>query len=225
MLLSSIFLTLAACTIGFASAAATPHSLARWSSRHNTLQPIQKRASGQFTYYAVGMGACGQQNVDSDNVVALNTPSWDGGSHCFETVTITINGITMPAQVVDRCESCGPGDLDFSSGLFHSFGGTDAQGVMYGTWSFGSNPAPTTTTTEQPKPSSTSTSTVSSSTSTPPPSTTSDPLNTTSSSSNSSPSPSSTSNAAAPTPTGVLAQSLFVLGDLGELILAGESAK
>lgn len=91
MLLSSVFLTLAACTIGFASAAVTPHSFARWSSRHNALQPILKRASGQFTYYAVGMGACGKQNIDSDfvsnsvifcgmlhsnaeQVVALNTP-------------------------------------------------------------------------------------------------------------------------------------------------------
>lgn len=91
MLLSSVFLTLAACAIGLVSAAVTPHSFARRSSRHNALQPIQKRASGQFTYYAVGMGACGKQNADSDfvsnsaifccvlcsnaeQVVALNTP-------------------------------------------------------------------------------------------------------------------------------------------------------
>lgn len=28
--------------------------------------------------------------------------SWAGGSHCFETVTITINGKTARAQIVDR---------------------------------------------------------------------------------------------------------------------------
>jgi len=223
MLFYPAFLILATCAIGFTAAVVTPHSFARRSSRHNGLQSIQKRASGQFTYYAVGMGACGKQNIDSDFVVALNTPSWAGGSHCFEMVTITINGVTNQAQIVDMCESCGPEDLDFSSGLFHYFGGTDAQGVMYGTWSFGSNPVPTTTTTEQPTPSSTSISTLPSSTSTPPPSTTSEPPNTIGSSS--SPPPSSTSNVAAPTPTGVLAQSLFFLGSLGELVVACGSAK
>lgn len=217
MLLSSVFPILAAFAIGFAFA----HSPVRRASRHNGLQQIQKRASGQFTYYAVGMGACGQQNSAGDFVVALNTPSWDGGSHCFEPVTITINGVTAQAQVVDRCESCGPGDLDFSTGLFHFFGGTDAQGIMFGSWSFGSAPTPTTTTTEQPKPSptSTSTTTVPSSASTPLPSTTSPPPST--SSPGSSPAPSSTSSVAAAVPTGVLAQSLFVLGVLGEFVVAG----
>jgi hypothetical protein len=92
MLFSSLFLILAACAVRFTSAAATPHALARWSSRHTALQPVQKRASGQFTYFAVGMGACGQQNTDNDfvsilpfvcsvlaqphveQIVALNTP-------------------------------------------------------------------------------------------------------------------------------------------------------
>jgi len=212
----------------FTSAAATPHSLPRWSSRHNAPQPIQKRASGQFTYYAVGMGACGKQNSDSESVVALNTANWAGGSHCFEMVTITINGVTNQAQIVDMCESCGAGDLDFSSSLFHSFGGTDAQGVMYGTWSFGSSPVPTTTTTEQPTPSSsstsTNTSTTPSSTSVPPSSTTSGSPTTGTTSSSSSPSPSATSNVTTPVPTGVLGQSLFFLGALGELVLAGGSA-
>jgi len=68
MLLSSLFLTLAACAIGLASAAVTPHALARRSSHHGALQPFQKRASGQFTYFAVGMGACGKQNTDDDFV-------------------------------------------------------------------------------------------------------------------------------------------------------------
>ena len=68
MLLSSLFLILAACAVGFTTA--TPHSLAR-RSYHNAVQPFQKRASGQFTYFTVGMGACGQQNTDNDFVSTL----------------------------------------------------------------------------------------------------------------------------------------------------------
>jgi len=224
MLFSSLILILTACAIGFTSAAATPHALARWSSRHSSLQPLQKRASGQFTYFAVGMGACGKWNTADDFIVALNTPSWDGGSHCFQTITITINGQTTQAQIVDRCESCGPGDLDFSLGLFHHFGGTEAQGVMHGTWNYGGQ-EPSSTTTPKPTPSSTSTSTRPSSTSTPPPSTSSEPPKSSSSSSSSTPPSSSSTNVAAPTPTGVLAQSLFALVDLGGLVVAAGAAR
>jgi len=218
MLFSSLFLVLAVCAIGFTSAAATPHSLAKRSSRHNSLQPFQKRASGQFTFFAVGLGACGKQNTDSDFIVALNTPSWAGGSHCFETVTITINGKTARAQIVDRCVSCGSEDLDFSPGLFHYFGGTEAQGVMHGTWHYGGeepkpDPVPTTTTTTtttKPKPPPTNTNTGPGSTSTPPPPTSSGPSKPSSSSSSSD----------VPAPTGVLAQSLLALGGLGGLVSA-----
>ena len=139
MLLSSLFLILTACAIGFTSAAVAPHALARRSPRHSALQLVQKRASGQFTFFAVGQGACGKQNSDDDfvsvpissavwslnlfatdcrpkhsckSVIAVpDTPfadsaphdqSWAGGSHCFETITITINGKTARAQIVDR---------------------------------------------------------------------------------------------------------------------------
>ena len=68
MLFLSLILALTACAIGFTSATATPHALARWSSRHRSLQPFQKRASGQFTYFAVGMGACGKSNTPDDFV-------------------------------------------------------------------------------------------------------------------------------------------------------------
>jgi len=68
MSFSSLFLIIAACAIGLTSAAVTPHSLAGRSSRHNALQALQKRASGQFTFYAVGLGACGKQNTDDDFV-------------------------------------------------------------------------------------------------------------------------------------------------------------
>ncbi|KAJ2927178.1 hypothetical protein H1R20_g9939, partial [Candolleomyces eurysporus] len=68
----------------------------------NSSQVLAKRESGEFTWFKTGLGACGGHNVDSDYIVAMNTPQWDGGSHCGKPVTITINGKTATATVVDR---------------------------------------------------------------------------------------------------------------------------
>jgi hypothetical protein len=125
---------------------------------------LEKRFDGaRFTYYAAGLGACGKVNAASDFIVALNAAQFDEGSHCFQTITITINGKSTPAQITDRCESCGVGGLDFSSGLFDFFG-SESLGVLTGSWVYGvaasssttSTPTPTWTSTSQPPPSSTS---------------------------------------------------------------------
>ncbi|KAF7972633.1 hypothetical protein HWV62_1482 [Athelia sp. TMB] len=95
--------------------------------------------SGQFTYYAdnTDEGACGGWNKPSDYIVALNAQQFNNGQHCGETVTITVNGKTQSATVVDECMGCGFGGLDFSSGLFSSFADLGV-GELHGTWSFGS---------------------------------------------------------------------------------------
>jgi len=144
-----------------------------WSRRHNSKVDVgaaqqntalEKRFDGaQFTYYAAGMGACGKVNTASDFIVALNAPQFDGGAHCFQTITITVNGKSTQAQITDRCAGCGYGGLDFSSGLFDFFG-SESLGVLRGSWVFGgaatSTPKPTptwtSTSTSQPPPSSTS---------------------------------------------------------------------
>lgn len=36
--------------------------------------PVKRGFTGEATYYATGLGACGQVNVDSDFIVALNSP-------------------------------------------------------------------------------------------------------------------------------------------------------
>jgi hypothetical protein len=124
MLPSSLFLILAACAIGFTSAVVAPHSLPRWSSRHSALQPFEKRASGQFTYFAVGMGACGKQNTDNDfvsiplpfavclliyiphlqQIVALNTPV-NVLLPCMTYLSLTalcVNSLGMEVPIVSR---------------------------------------------------------------------------------------------------------------------------
>jgi len=114
-----------------------------WSRRHSDVvaaqqnTALEKRFGGaRFTYYAAGLGACGKVNAASDFIVALNAAQFDEGSHCFQTITITINGKSTPAQITDRCESCGVGGLDFSSGLFDFFG-SESLGVLTGSWVYG----------------------------------------------------------------------------------------
>ncbi|KAG2041797.1 RlpA-like double-psi beta-barrel-protein domain-containing protein-containing protein [Suillus americanus] len=151
-------------------------------------------ANSRLTYYAVGLGACGTTNQPSDFIVALNSAQFGGGSHCYEMISITVNGLTALAQITDECPGCPFAGLDLSQGLFQFFAPLGS-GVIYGSWSFGSAPAPVPvpisisqpppppTTTSQPPPPPPPTTTW---TPPPPPSTTSSPSPTPSSSSTSS---------------------------------------
>lgn len=166
--------------------------------------------NSRFTYYAVGLGACGITNQPSDFIVALNSAQYGSGSYCFQMITITVNGLTAQAQVTDECPGCPYGGLDFSEGLFEFFSPLGT-GVLTGDWSFGSAPAPAPapTTTSQPPPAPTTTSqppppptTTSTSTPPPPPSTSSSPSPTPSPSSSSTSSSSySTSYSTSATPS------------------------
>jgi len=105
----------------------------------------------QFTYFQDGQGACGSYNTPSDFIVALNSCDYDGGAHCFKTITITINGKSTQAQITDECPGCPCGGLDFSQGLFEFFAPTSV-GELSGSWTYGngvsttSTPLPSTTT-------------------------------------------------------------------------------
>ncbi|KAG1756455.1 RlpA-like double-psi beta-barrel-protein domain-containing protein-containing protein [Suillus paluster] len=114
--------------------------------------------NSRFTYYADGLGACGSTNQPGDFIVALNSAQYGGGQYCNQMITITVNGMTAQAQIVDECPGCPSTGLDFSQGLFQYFAPLSS-GVLYGTWSFGSAPAPSPspTTTWQPPPSPTTT--------------------------------------------------------------------
>ncbi|KAJ7110188.1 RlpA-like double-psi beta-barrel-protein domain-containing protein-containing protein [Mycena epipterygia] len=79
-------------------------------------------------------GACGGTNSDSDFVVALNVPQWNNGANCYKEITITYNGKTTNAQIVDECEHCPYEGLDFSPSLFSFFESTDV-GIIHGAFS------------------------------------------------------------------------------------------
>ncbi|KAI9448483.1 hypothetical protein H4582DRAFT_1766883, partial [Lactarius indigo] len=134
--------------------------------RRHTTHLAKRFANARFTYYVVGLGACGQYNKPSDFIVALNSAQFGGGQYCGKTITITYEGKSTQAVIMDEatipssalgCPGCPYAGLDFSEGLFTFFVSTSV-GTIYGEWVFGSS--------EEPKP----TSTTPKSTSTPPPS-------------------------------------------------------
>jgi len=140
--------------------AADAHHGALTPRRHalnRNANTVEKRAqydNARFTNFAVGQGACGGWNVASDFVIALSIPMYEGGPHCGESVTLTYNGKTAHATVVDECQECPYDAIDLSNGLFEYLvpGGLDV-GQVYGSWSFGSgDPAPPPKTQAPPPP-------------------------------------------------------------------------
>ncbi|KAF5358472.1 hypothetical protein D9756_001903 [Leucocoprinus leucothites] len=103
------------------------------------MQTWKRFSSSRWTFYDVGLGACGKHNVPSDFIVALNSAQFGGGypgPHCFEFITMTYKGKTARAQIMDECPGCPYGGLDLSEGLFKHFDSLDL-GVLSGSWTFG----------------------------------------------------------------------------------------
>lgn len=127
------------------------------SDSDEILYPGRRAANAQFTNFVTGQGACGGFNVASDFVAALNTEQWDNGAHCFAAITITINGKSVQAQIVDECMACGYNNLDLTDGLFSVWADIE-QGALQGEWEYGSDaqpkpistPAPIPKTTQRP---------------------------------------------------------------------------
>ncbi|KAJ6540300.1 hypothetical protein B0H19DRAFT_959871, partial [Mycena capillaripes] len=97
----------------------------------------------RWTFYSTGLGACGGTNSDSDFIVALNQDTFGTvypSKYCYKQITMTYNGKTTTATIVDsvlpRVPGCpSSGGLDLSPGLF-SFFADESVGVIYGDWSF-----------------------------------------------------------------------------------------
>jgi len=113
--------------------------------RHNSLHP--RDGSSRFTYYnaAENEGACGAWHQNSEWVVALPKVQWDNGANCNKEVYITYNGMSAVAKIVDECEGCPWGALDFSESLFGHFVGGEQNnynvGQFFGSWVYGTGPS------------------------------------------------------------------------------------
>ncbi|KAK4151410.1 RlpA-like double-psi beta-barrel-protein domain-containing protein-containing protein [Chaetomidium leptoderma] len=99
--------------------------------------------SGDITYFALGLGACGFDDGGKDqthNIVAVSAQLMgaqsNGNPMCGKSITIKAAGKTIQAMVHDKCPSCAVGDIDGSEKMFlELFGSLDA-GRQKIEWSF-----------------------------------------------------------------------------------------
>ncbi|KAI0266434.1 barwin-like endoglucanase [Gloeopeniophorella convolvens] len=102
-----------------ATATAAPTVISRDTSGVN---------QGQGTFFAPGLGACGQTSQDSDLIVAVSTELFNGfpgagvnpndNPICGKSITAHFQDKSVTVQVVDRCVGCATNDLDFSPAAF-----------------------------------------------------------------------------------------------------------
>ncbi|KZV97967.1 hypothetical protein EXIGLDRAFT_832561 [Exidia glandulosa HHB12029] len=110
--------------------------------------PVEKRQThtGDATFYDVGLGACGVFNVPSDFIVAVGHDFFDtfpgatsnpnNNPVCGRTANASYQGRSIQVKIEDRCEACGPNDLDFSTSAFQALIGPLSIGRAHGmTWS------------------------------------------------------------------------------------------
>ncbi|KAL2152800.1 hypothetical protein VTH82DRAFT_3955 [Thermothelomyces myriococcoides] len=136
MLLPAFTPLLALTATLFGTVSATPIE----SNRNPT--NLAPRASGRFTWYNPGLGACGNWNGDGDLVAALNAADFDpytpngnpnNNSLCGRRLRVSYNGKSVDVTVVDRCPTCNAGDLDLSPAAFEALEPLST-GVIYGSW-------------------------------------------------------------------------------------------
>lgn len=128
------------------SAPAAPQPTKETNNKVDTVQHSTGGSgsfSGELTYYAVGMGACGEDDSGKDqtgNIVAIShlkmgTQS-NGNPMCGQTITIYSNGKSTTATVRDKCMGCAENDIDVSEKVYKELWGDLSTGRSECTWSF-----------------------------------------------------------------------------------------
>lgn len=97
---------------------------------------VPRSRSGEITYYAPGLGACGRTNSGGDMIVAVSASRYDSSSLCGKRIRVTGPKGTVNVKVVDRCAGCAPDDLDLSPTAFKKAVGELGLGRVRGTWDF-----------------------------------------------------------------------------------------
>ncbi|KAI0313729.1 plant expansin [Amylostereum chailletii] len=113
---------------------------------NNSISARQVTGTQTGTYFEVGLGACGIQNIDSDYIVAVSKLMFDtvpgatanpnNNPLCNRVINAHYEGNAVTVTVTDRCEACAFTDLDFSPAAFSQLA-NQAVGRLTGmTWEF-----------------------------------------------------------------------------------------
>ncbi|KAI8884650.1 hypothetical protein K501DRAFT_181710, partial [Backusella circina FSU 941] len=103
-----------------------------------------KSYSGTATFFhpateGGSTGACGPDEDDDSDIVALNAPQYgdmsEKSSWCGKKISIKGPAGTATATVNDACPECDEGDLDLTPKLFSKIVGDLDKGVGHITWS------------------------------------------------------------------------------------------
>jgi len=105
--------------------------------------------SGDMTWFATGLGACGITNTDTDMICAVSHvlfDSWIGANPdnpntnpiCGKKISLTVPGASEPitVTVVDRCTGCACEDLDLTPTAFGKLAPTSVGRVHGMTWNW-----------------------------------------------------------------------------------------
>ncbi|KAF4334770.1 rasp f 7 allergen [Fusarium beomiforme] len=98
---------------------------------------------GEFTYYDIGQGACGEDDSGKDDSIAivalshlLMGPESNNNPMCGKTITIKANGKTATAIVADKCMGCDLNDIDVSRKVYKEIWGSLDSGRTEVEWWF-----------------------------------------------------------------------------------------
>ncbi|VDB86517.1 unnamed protein product [Peniophora sp. CBMAI 1063] len=118
------FITLVASLTAAASAAVAAPS----AQEARSTSYLSGANSGDGTFYATGLGACGITNTDTDYIVAVSQELFDSypgaGANpnnnpvCNKKIKATYGGKSVTVTVTDRCTGCSLTSLDFSPSAF-----------------------------------------------------------------------------------------------------------
>lgn len=126
-----------------APAAAAP-APAQSSAASSSSSSGQGQYSGDITYYdvSVGLGSCGWQGTNSQDLVAIAADIMNNGANpnanpnCGKTINIYYNGQTHQGTVYDTCPDCDGGSIDLTQELFQKVA-PNGDGRVHGvSWSF-----------------------------------------------------------------------------------------
>ncbi|EJD03837.1 expansin family protein [Fomitiporia mediterranea MF3/22] len=102
-------------------------------------------ATGQGTFYQIGLGACGVTNGGNDKIAAVSHllfdafPGYDGVNPnsnpvCGKSITLTYQGKSTTVKIEDRCEACALTDIDLAPSAFEQIADFSVGRISGMTW-------------------------------------------------------------------------------------------